>query len=49
MTRAAPQFAKLTRLRLHKAVARVHITGVAGRLRGGSDSLAVRQFAVADA
>lgn len=33
MTRAAPQLAKLTRPRLHKAVARGLVTGGAGRLR----------------
>ena len=49
MTKAAPQLAKLTRPRLHKAVARGLVTGLAGRLRGGCDSLAVRQFAGAHA
>jgi hypothetical protein len=34
MARKAPQLAKLTRPRLHIAMARGLVTGVAGRLRG---------------
>ena len=44
-----PQLAKLTRPRLHKAVACGHVSDAVARLRGGCDSLAVRQFAGADA
>ena len=43
------QLAKLTRPRLQKAVARGLVSAEGARLRGGCDSLAVRQFAGADA
>jgi hypothetical protein len=45
MARKAPLLAKLTRPRLHNAVARGLVTGGAGRLQGDRDSLAVRPFA----
>jgi hypothetical protein len=45
MAKAAPQLARLTRPRLHNAVARGFVTGGAGRLRGDRDTFALSPFA----
>ena len=42
------QLAKLSRPRLHKAVARGHVSDAGARSRGGCDSLAARPFAGVD-
>jgi hypothetical protein len=49
MARAAPQLAKLTRPRLHKAVLRGLVSAHGARLGGGCDPLAAGPFAGAGA